>query len=135
VRLLGEISVVPNRYGVWKLAFVAQKLSHKSERVAGFQAQYRAAMKYRGFKKAILSTIRSITTWRPADAYEQVGKANYPVLLLWGRQDKTIPFETHRRVQVMIPRVEIHAIDDAGHVPHLDQPETVNHVLIEFLSR
>ena len=100
-----------------------------------FQAKYRQAMKYRGFKRAILSTVRSMPPWRIAEAYEQVGKANYPVLLLWGRQDKTIPFETHQRVQSLIPHAEFHAIDNAGHVPHYEQAETVNRLLTEFLNR
>lgn len=100
-----------------------------------FQAKYRMAIKYRGFKRAILSTIRTISTWHIAEAYEQVGKANYPVLLFWGRQDKTVPFETHQRVQSLIPRTEFHAIDNAGHTPHYEQPEMVNRWMIEFLTR
>ena len=108
---------------------------YNSELVSTFQEKYRLPMKYRGFKRAILSTIRSIPTWHITEAYEQVGKANYPVLLLWGRQDKTIPFETRRQVQAVIPRVEFHAIDDAGHVPHYEQPDVVNPLLIGFLRR
>jgi pimeloyl-ACP methyl ester carboxylesterase len=106
---------------------------YNSDLVPAFQAQYRLPMKYRGFKRAILSTVRSMSTWQIAQAYEQVGKANYPVLLLWGRQDKTISFETHERVQASIPRAEFHAIDNAGHVPHYDQPDVLNRLLIEFL--
>ncbi len=108
---------------------------YNAQRVAEFQAQYRVAMKYRGFKRAILATVRSMPTWKIEPAYEQVGKADYPVMLLWGRQDKTIPFDTHQRVQALIPRAEFHAIENAGHVPHRDQPEMVNRLLIELLKR
>jgi pimeloyl-ACP methyl ester carboxylesterase len=108
---------------------------HRSELVAEFQEKYRPPMKYRGFKNAILSTVRSIPGWRIAEAYEQVGRAQYPVLLFWGRQDRAIPFETHRRVQAVIPRAEFHAIDNAGHVPHVEQPGALNPLLIEFLCR
>ncbi|HEX8912092.1 MAG TPA: alpha/beta hydrolase, partial [Humisphaera sp.] len=79
---------------------------NRPELVAAFQEKYRSAMKYRGFKNAILSTVRSIPGWRIAEAYERVGQAHYPVLLFWGRQDRTIPFETHRKVQALIPRAE-----------------------------
>jgi pimeloyl-ACP methyl ester carboxylesterase len=92
-------------------------------------------MKYRGFKNAILSTVRSIPGWRITEAYEKAGQAHYPVLLFWGRQDRTIPFETHRKVMALIPRAEFHAIDNAGHVPHVEQPDALNPLLIEFLCR
>lgn len=108
---------------------------YNPEHVPEFQAKYRMAIKYRGFKRAILSTVRTTSTWHIAEAYEQVGKANYPVLLFWGRQDKTVPFETHQRVQSLIPRAEFHAVDNAGHTPHYEQPETVNRWMIEFLTR
>jgi pimeloyl-ACP methyl ester carboxylesterase len=108
---------------------------YRSELVAEFQEKYRPPMKYGGFKNAILSTVRSIPGWRIAEAYEQVGRAQYPVLLFWGRQDRAIPFETHRKVMDLIPRAEFHAIDNAGHVPHVEQPDTLNPPLIKFLCR
>lgn len=35
----------------------------------------------------------------------------------------------------MLLHVEFHAIDEAGHVPHYEQPEVVNPLLIEFLRK
>ncbi|HEX9077575.1 MAG TPA: alpha/beta fold hydrolase, partial [Anaerolineae bacterium] len=61
---------------------------NRPELVAAFQEKYRSAMKYRGFKNAILSTVRSIPGWRITEAYERVGQAHYPVLLFWGQQDR-----------------------------------------------
>ena len=58
-----------------------------------------------------------------------------PVLLIWGREDQTIPFDTHKRVEETIPHLEFHAIDEAGHGPHGEKPELVNPLLIEFLMR
>ncbi|MBI5032296.1 MAG: alpha/beta hydrolase [Chloroflexi bacterium] len=108
---------------------------YNPELVSEFQAQYRVPMKYRGFKRAILSTIRNFPVWRIVQAYEQVGKADYAVMLLWGCYDKSIPFEMHRRVLELIPRAEFHAVDDAGHLPHREQPQVFNRLLIEFLKR
>ncbi len=107
----------------------------KPELVAAFQEKYRGAIKYRGFKRAILSTLRSMPTWDIAGAYARVGRRDLPVLLLWGREDKTLAFESHQQVQAMMPRLEFHAVDGAGHVPHYERPDVVNPLLIEFLRR
>jgi pimeloyl-ACP methyl ester carboxylesterase len=107
----------------------------KPELVAEFQEKYRAAMRYRGFKRAILSTIRSLPTWEIAGAYARVGKRDLPILLVWGRADKTLPFDNHRQVQALMPRLEFRAVDGAGHIPHYERPDVVNPVLIEFLRR
>ncbi len=73
--------------------------------------------------------------WDIMAAYERVGKCNFPVLLFWGREDKTIPFENHEKVKNAIPRVELQAIEAAGHVPHFERPEMVNPRLIGFLRK
>jgi pimeloyl-ACP methyl ester carboxylesterase len=100
-----------------------------------YQAKYRVQMKYVGFKRAILSTMRSSFLDDMTEAYRRVGQQKRPVLLIWGREDQTVPFSTSEKVRAAIPQVEFHAIDDAGHVSHYERPEIVNHLLIEFLRK
>ncbi len=95
----------------------------------------RVQMRYKGFRRALLSTMRHGPLGNLAETYRRVGEQNRPVLLIWGREDRTIPFETHERVKETIPHLEFHAIDDAGHGPHGERPELVNPLLIEFLRR
>ncbi len=104
-------------------------------RLAEFQAKYRPPMRFRGFKNAILTTVRTRPNWRIQEGYEQVGRAHYPVLLFWGREDQSIPYETHHVVQTRIGRAEFHAIENAGHMPHYEQPNALNPLLIDFLKR
>ncbi len=70
-----------------------------------------------------------------ADAYARVGKQERRVLLIWGREDNTVPFAVSENVVSLMPNVDFHPIDDAGHVPHLEQPGLVNQLLVDFLSR
>jgi len=99
-----------------------------------YMEQYRAQMRYKGFKRAILSTGRHMPMGEMAASYERVGRQGRPVLLIWGREDRTLPFETHKRVLQAIPNAEFHAIEEAGHIPHYERPEAVNPLLIEFLG-
>ena len=91
-------------------------------------------MQYVGFKNSLLSTLRSGVATGAIEAYERVGKRGNPVMLIWGREDRVVPFELSERVMEIIPNIEFHAIDDAGHIPHFECPEVVNPLLIDFLT-
>jgi len=106
-----------------------------AEEQAEFVQRYREQMQYIGFKRALLSTIRSGVTAGAVEAYERVGRQKCPVLLIWGREDHVVPFELSEKVKELIPDVEFHAIDGAGHIPHYEYPEVANPLLIEFLAR
>jgi pimeloyl-ACP methyl ester carboxylesterase len=103
------------------------------EKLAEFQAKYRPTMQYVGFKRALLSTMRHGPLSNMLETFRRVGKQKYPTLLIWGREDQTVPFAHNEKVRAAIPHVEFHAIDDAGHIPHYERPELVNPLLIEFL--
>jgi pimeloyl-ACP methyl ester carboxylesterase len=102
-------------------------------RFPDYQDRYRALMQYAGFKRALLSTLRSGFLTHAADAYRRVGEQGKPVLLIWGREDSVVPFASSDKVRAAIPHAEFHAIDEAGHVPHLERPDVVNPIVIEFL--
>jgi pimeloyl-ACP methyl ester carboxylesterase len=97
--------------------------------------RYREQMRYVGFKRALLSTVRSGIISGSGEAYERVGRQERPIMLIWGREDPTVPFETSERVRELIPQAEFHAIDGAGHIPHYELPEVVNPLLVDFLAR
>ncbi len=103
--------------------------------VEHFQNQYRIQMQFKGFKRAILSTIRSGMLESFYKTYVRVGELKKPTLLFWGRQDKTVPFEHSQSVRQAIPHAKFHVIENCGHIPHYEKPEIVNPILLEFLSK
>jgi pimeloyl-ACP methyl ester carboxylesterase len=105
------------------------------ELVQSFQEKYKIQMEYRGFKRAILSTIRNNLLDSFLETYERVGKLNKPTLLFWGRQDATIPFENSNDILKAISHTKFHAIENCGHIPHYEKPEQVHPILLEFLVR
>jgi pimeloyl-ACP methyl ester carboxylesterase len=92
-------------------------------------------MKFVGYKRAILSTLRSGVRTGALEAYRRVGQLEHPVMLIWGREDHVIPFELSRVIRDLIPRAEFHPIDRAAHIPHYQYPEIVNPILLDFLSK
>jgi pimeloyl-ACP methyl ester carboxylesterase len=108
---------------------------YRPEKFPEYQAQYPPQMKYIGFRRALLSTLRYGPLESMAKAYQRVGQQGRPVCLIWGRHDQTLPFATSDKVRALLPQAEFHAIEEAGHVPHYERPEVVNPLLIEFLRR
>ena len=101
--------------------------------VEHFLMRYRIQMQYKGFGRAILSTIRNNMLGSFVDIYQEVGALNIPVLLFWGRQDSTVPFEHSHDLRAKMPRAEFHVIENCGHIPHYERPDEVNPILLHFL--
>jgi len=100
-----------------------------------FLERYKPQMKIKGFKRALLSTIRNNMLGDFSETYRRAGMQNTPTLLLWGRDDATVPFAHSALVAKFIPRAELRVIENTGHIPHYEKPGEVNPILLEFLSR
>ncbi len=103
--------------------------------VEHFQAQYAVQMQYKGFKQAILSTVRNGMLESFLHIYEALGKMDTPTLLFWGRNDNTVPFEHSQVLRAAVPNVQFHVIADCGHIPHYEKPAVVNPILLDFLRQ
>ena len=102
--------------------------------VREFQDKFRVQLKYKGFKRAILSTIRNQMLGDFSATYRNIGKLGIPTLLFWGRADRTLPFSHSDAIRAAIPMTEFHAFDNCGHIPHYEKPDRVNKTLLDFLS-
>jgi pimeloyl-ACP methyl ester carboxylesterase len=98
-------------------------------------AKYAAQMHYRGFRRALLASLRNFVTSDTRQDFEAVGRSHKPVFLLWGTADKDVRFEVSKDALRDVPRAEFHPMDGAGHVAFYEQPEIVNPLLVQFLNR
>ena len=99
-----------------------------------FQDKFQVQLIYKGYKRAILSTLRNNMLGDFSSAYRIIGKLDIPTLLFWGEEDKTIPFARSKDICTAIPQVQFHAIADCRHMPHLEKPDIINRILKEFLN-
>ncbi len=60
-----------------------------------------------------------------------------PARLIWGAGDPFFPLATAERLRRALPGAEAHAhvIDNAGHFPQEDRPDTVTRLIADFLPR
>jgi pimeloyl-ACP methyl ester carboxylesterase len=103
--------------------------------VEHFQSQYKIQMQYKGFKHALLSTLRNGMLESFYESYTRLGELCKPTLLFWGMDDTTVPFEYNKLILKAIPHVQFHAIENCGHIPHYEKPGVINPILLEFLSK
>ena len=103
--------------------------------VQEFQERYRVQMRYSGFRRSILSTLRGRMLSGFPETYRDLGRLAKPTLLLWGREDQTVPFTDSMDLRALLPHCEFHAFEGSGHIPHYEKPAEVNPILLEFLER
>ena len=102
--------------------------------VKTFVEKYMVHVKYKGFTRAILSTMRNGMLGDFSATYRKIGELGAPTLLFWGRDDQTVPFTYSQVILEAIPQVEFHAFDHCGHIPHYEKPSEANPLLLEFLK-
>ena len=105
------------------------------ERYPDWVSRYEVQMQYKGFRRAMLETARADVFKRNTRTFTSVTRTQPPTLLLWGKKDKTVPFTQSDSVRAAFPHAEFDAIDDAGHLPHMEQAAAVDSILIGFLRQ
>ncbi len=103
--------------------------------VQHFQERYKIQMQYKGFMRSILSTIRENMLGTNMELYRALGRSEKSILLLWGRNDKTVPFEQSTLLREAMPNAEFRVIENCGHIPHYEKPDDVNPLLLNFLRQ
>ncbi|MCP4680811.1 MAG: alpha/beta hydrolase [Desulfobacterales bacterium] len=107
---------------------------YKPRKFRGLRARFREQMRYKGFRRAQLTTLRNFASQDQLGVYEQVGRLDKPVLLIWGKEDKTVPFAGNERI-LDIVKADFLAVDAARHLVYYERPDVVNPGLIEFLEK
>ena len=59
---------------------------------------------------------------------------NVPFLLVWGEQDRIIPVEHGLEAHELVPSSRLEIFEQAGHFPHLDEPQRFLDVLLDFID-
>ena len=91
-------------------------------------------MKFKGYKRALLSTLRNDALSDLSALYQKVGQQDRESLLIWGAEDILIPIKLSEIIREAIPRIKFERIEGAGHIPHYEKPDVVNPILIDFLN-
>jgi pimeloyl-ACP methyl ester carboxylesterase len=103
------------------------------ERFPNWAERYRDQMQYKGFRRARLSEIVTNADIDQTDQLKRVGEHGRPVLVIWGKQDITVPFEASEWFMKTLANGRLVPIDESGHLPQWEQPEETHRELVAFL--
>jgi pimeloyl-ACP methyl ester carboxylesterase len=92
-----------------------------------------------GFSLTSYTMFRSITTlrgWRSDFLIgESLTRLDKPTLFVWGDADAAVPLAMGRSLTNRMSKADLRVIQEAGHLPWLDEPVQVAQVINEFLGR
>ena len=136
----GLLALATHRVVVGGIATAGGRLRARGARVgASFEAVARALrpLERPGAREAFLQTLRAVIDVRGqrVSARDRLYLLDsVPTLVVWGERDRTIPVEhgldTHRAV----PHSRFETLPRAAHFPHLEDPDGLADVLIDFLA-
>ena len=67
--------------------------------------------------------------------YHKIDKTGLPVRIIWGKEDRWLPYEAAYKLKSLIGgKSEVVLVDEAGHLIQLDQPERLMAEIIIFLG-
>jgi pimeloyl-ACP methyl ester carboxylesterase len=96
--------------------------------------QYKVQMQYKGFRHALVSTLFH---YAPAGGiranYQSLDSLHKPVLLIWGKEDHTVPFPFSDSLRQVL-HTSFVPVEDAAHLPTMEKPGFVNEKIVAFLK-
>lgn len=103
--------------------------------LAEAEAAYANQLQYRGYKRALISTLQYGPLTDQDEAFSRVGHQHREGMLLWGTLDTVVPYKVHERVSELIPWLDFHPIDGGRHCVNYENADKVNPILIAFLAK
>lgn len=64
---------------------------------------------------------------------EALGQIKAPALVLWTTKDPSGPVDEGRRIAGLIPNGELAVMENCGHWPQYEDPETFNRIFLDFM--
>ncbi len=88
-------------------------------------------MRVRGQHDALISMSKSR---READVPQGLDQVTVATLIIWGTKDRVVPVSHAVRHEHHLPNARLVWIENAGHLPHEEEPELVNQLITSFLN-
>ena len=105
------------------------------ERFPDWPDRYKVQMQYRGFRRAQRSTAVANANIDQAPQLKRIGEHPRPVLVFWGKEDQSVPFEFSVSLLEAVPRARLVPVESSGHLPQWERPDVVHPAFIAFLRQ
>ena len=107
--------------------------TENQEVLAELRVNYEPELEWKGFKRAVLSSVNNMPIHDARDLYRSVSKACNEIMLVWGDMDLVTPMPQPDVVADAFPNADIRILNGAGHLPHWDAPDRSLLLILGFL--
>lgn len=84
--------------------------------------------------EALLSILRADFFNTLEDEIREFGQLGIPTLIVWGREDASLPVHNAKEMNHLIQGSRLEILDDAGHLSNFDRADAFNKLAIDFLA-
>ena len=103
------------------------------EKHSGWDIKYEELLKYKGFAKALISTRKNHYTMD--NIHIKIQNSDIPVFTIWGDSDQVVLYKDfEKRIDSILPKRKEFFILDSGHLPHMENPNEFNKILLSILN-
>ena len=107
---------------------------HAMKPPAQYIEKVRQQLKFKGFNQALLSTLRSGILYHMAPMYKALGKTRCSIRLIWGLEDRVVPFDSCEKLKNYLPHARFFPVEKAGHLPQYERPNQVLEIFSHLCS-
>lgn len=102
-----------------------------------YMRSFAQSVKYKGFEKCTLSSLRNtiLATDIATDGYKSVGEQKIPMLVIWGTDDKTMPYYQIDRMKEICPHAQYETFEGSGHIFLFDEGERTMDIVVPFMAK
>lgn len=123
VPLLGDIGHL--LIGGWGLR-AAQAAFFEDEAVLrNYMPAFEHQMQFKGFRAAMLSTLREMNMDDFSDGYQGFAKRLIPTRVFWAVNDRATPFENSVTFKKLVPHATLTPLTGVGHASLYERPEVI----------
>jgi pimeloyl-ACP methyl ester carboxylesterase len=90
--------------------------------------------KVEGSTEALLTILRKDFFNTLVDDIQELGQNDIPTLIIWGREDASLPLHCADEMHHLISGSNLEILDNAGHLSNFDRADAFNELVIDFLS-
>lgn len=101
---------------------------------AALEREVAKQFRFQGKRRAILANMRGDALKDATSCYQSVKEQGIPTFLTWGNRDRKLSGDSMERLRDLLPGIEYHEIDGAGHLAHYEFSDRITPPLVRFLT-